>query len=139
MYQPKFYNNYTEAVSIIKSNLPLDIVDSIEEETIGVHLQQTEIGVIDFLESAGLDPEALGTKEKANAQILHTFRTLLSLLTVFPKGRVDRDEFRIRFEEVVRETELRLMSMKFPIRLVTGIMKRIPPEWGRYKKLESWE
>jgi len=32
-----------------------------------------------------------------------------------------------------------LMSMKFPIRLVTGVMKRIPPEWGRYKKLEEWE
>lgn len=129
-WTPRYFDDITTARSVIRSNLPIDKRDSITEPDLDVHLEQKEIVVDDFLVSCGWNLDSLETDVKTNARILHTYRTLLSILNILPMKDEHKTALEARFLNIVQETERRLMSRKFPPRLVKPVTKRISPGWG---------
>jgi len=138
-YSPRYFADLRQAISIVKSNLPLDVRDSVNEFDIEVHLEQTEMNVDNFLVSSGFNLSNLDSETKANGRILHTYRALLSLLNILPMNVPAKQRLELRWEEVIIEVERRLTARKFPLRLVKPVLKRIGPGWAMTREhAEEW-
>jgi len=138
-YVPRYFDNIEAARSIIRSNVPYDLRDGLTDADIDVHLEQTELYVDDFLVSSGFDLTNLDAETKANGRILHTYRCLLSLLNIFALKEPLKTRLESRWEDASTEVERRLISRKFPTRLIKPVFKRIAPGWAIAREYaEKW-
>jgi len=123
-WKPRYFDNLSQAIKFIRSYLPLEIRESLEDEDIARHLEISEGIVSDFLTSAGFE-EPLETYVKSNAVIMHIYETLLSLLDILPMPIDRKPELLARWVEVIKETEERILARRFPPKSISAVFKAI--------------